>query len=89
MTEDEQLLEDYSKEIHREYYNPNKNMTVAELIESHMYLSEKKKGKNNPSYGKKCWNDGCGNIKRSVECPGNGWVPGMGKRKRTLPKLEH
>ena len=41
MTEDEQLLEDYSKEIHREYYNPNKNMTVAELIESHRYLREK------------------------------------------------
>ena len=44
--------------------------------------SEARKGENNPSYGKKCWNDGCGNIKRSVECPGEGWVLGMGKRKQ-------
>ena len=38
MTEDEQLLEEYTKEIHREYYNPNENMTVARLIESHRSL---------------------------------------------------
>ena len=42
------------------------------------------KGKNNSNYGKigkskgkKWWNDGCGNYVRSVECPGEGWVPGM------------
>ena len=38
MTEEEQLLEEYTKEIHREYYNPNENMTVARLIESHRSL---------------------------------------------------
>jgi hypothetical protein len=27
--------------------------------------------------GKKWWNDGCGNIKYMIECPGNGWKPGM------------
>jgi hypothetical protein len=43
-------------------------------------MSEAKKGKNNPSYGKKWWNDGCGNYKRSLECPGIGWVLGMGTR---------
>ena len=26
--------------------------------------------------GKKWWNDGCGNTKLSLECPGGGWVPG-------------
>jgi hypothetical protein len=26
--------------------------------------------------GTKWWNDGCGNCKRMVECPGNGWMPG-------------
>ena len=31
--------------------------------------------------GKKWWNDGCGNGKFVVECPGEGWVPGMSKRK--------
>jgi hypothetical protein len=56
--------------------------------------SEVKKGKyageNNPNYGKrgedncvygtKWWNDGKGNCKRSIECPGEGWVSGRGKR---------
>ena len=27
--------------------------------------------------GRKWWNDGCGNRKRMVECPGDGWKPGM------------
>ena len=31
--------------------------------------------------GLKWWNDGNGNNKRSIECPGEGWVPGMTKRK--------
>jgi hypothetical protein len=38
MTKDERLLEYYSKEIHGKYYNPNENMTVARLIESHRSL---------------------------------------------------
>ena len=41
--------------------------------------SEVKKGENNPAYGKKWWNDGCGNTVRSKECPGDGWVSGRGK----------
>jgi hypothetical protein len=32
-------------------------------------MSEAKKGK-------KWWNDGCGNCKRMIECPGNDWKPG-------------
>lgn len=36
-------------------------------------------GINHPSYGKKYWNDGNGNVVRSVECPGDGWTPGMGE----------
>ena len=40
--------------------------------------SEKSKGENNHNYGKKWWNDGEENIKMSVECPGEGWVPGRG-----------
>jgi hypothetical protein len=32
--------------------------------------------------GLKWWNDGNGNNKRSIECPGEGWVPGMTKRVR-------
>ena len=48
-------------------------------------ISEAKKGKyggkNNSSYGKKWWNDGKGNTKFSIECPGPNWVSGRGKLK--------
>lgn len=33
------------------------------------------------SKGKKWWNDGCGNTKFAVECPGNNWYQGRGKIK--------
>ena len=39
-----------------------------------------KRGKESPAYGKKWWNDGCGNTKFVVECPGNGWFPGRMKK---------
>ncbi len=38
MTEDEQLLSDYSKEIYGDLYRPENNLTVAQLIESHRTL---------------------------------------------------
>jgi hypothetical protein len=28
------------------------------------------------SKGTKWWNDGCGNCKMTIECPGNDWKPG-------------
>jgi hypothetical protein len=34
--------------------------------------SEAHKG-NKANKGKKWWNDGCGNCKMMIECPGNGW----------------
>jgi hypothetical protein len=59
----------------------------SHLEQSKRKLSEKMRGENNPmygktgenspSYGKKFWNDGRGNNKLSVECPGEGWVLGM------------
>ncbi len=30
----------------------------------------------------KWWNDGCGNTKMSVECPGSNWIRGRGKFKK-------
>jgi hypothetical protein len=39
MTEDEQLLEEYTKEIYGNcYYSTTDNMTVDKLIESHRHL---------------------------------------------------
>ena len=39
-----------------------------------------KRGEDNCVYGTKWWNDGKGNCKRSIECPGEGWVSGRGKK---------
>jgi hypothetical protein len=41
MTEDEQLLSDYSKEVYGVSYGPENNLTVSQLIESHKTLREK------------------------------------------------
>lgn len=67
-----------SKETKRKLSEFHIGKTLSE--ETKRKMSEAKKGKNNPSYGKKWWNDGCGNYKRSLECPGIGWVLGMGTR---------
>ena len=41
-------------------------------------ISEETKRKNRKSkVGRKWWNDGCGNEKFCIECPGEGWVLGM------------
>lgn len=37
---DEQLLEEYSKEILGSIYHPSNNFTVARLIDSHRYLRQ-------------------------------------------------
>lgn len=54
--------------------------------ESKLKMSKAKKGKKHSEEtklkvseavkGKKWWNDGQGNCKRSVDCPGSGWIMG-------------
>jgi hypothetical protein len=44
---------------------------------------ETRKKQSETMKNKKWWNDGCGNAKRSVECPGENWVLGRSKRKQT------
>jgi hypothetical protein len=68
-----------SEETRRKQSEANKGKNNHFYGKSHseetkIKLSEAKKGK-------KWWNDGCGNRKFMVECPGNGWVLGIGKRK--------
>jgi hypothetical protein len=63
-----------SEEHRRKNSEVNKGRTHSE--ESRKKMSEAQKGKNNSAYGKLWWNDGCGNFKLMVECPGDGWVPG-------------
>ena len=54
----------HSEEHRRKNSEAQKGKTRSE--ETRIKMSEAKKGK-------KWWNDGCGNCKRMIECPGNGW----------------
>ncbi len=57
-----------SEETRRKMSETRKGKTHSE--ETKRKQSEAKKGQ---STGKKWWNDGCGNCKRMLECPGDGW----------------
>ena len=52
----------------------NKGKPTSE--ETKRKMSEAQKGKPAHSKGTKWWNDGCGNCKMMLECPGDGWKPG-------------
>jgi hypothetical protein len=54
----------FSKEHKKKISETNKGRTLSE--ETRRKISEARKGR-------KWWNDGCGNRKRMVECPGDGW----------------
>ena len=57
----------HSEEHIKKISEANKGKTRSE--ESKKRMSEAQKGK-------KWWNDGCGNHKRMIECPGEDWKPG-------------
>ena len=57
-----------SEETKRKMSEARKGKTFSEETKNKM--SEARKGQ---AKGKKWWNDGCGNCKRMVECPGDGW----------------
>jgi hypothetical protein len=57
-----------SEETRRKNSEAHKGKTHSE--ETRRKMSEAKKGA-------KWWNDGCGNCKIMIECPGDGWKPGM------------
>jgi len=71
----------HSEESRRNMSESQKGKTFSE--ETKRKLSESQKGKNHSEEtrrkmsearkGRKWWNDGCGNCKRMVECPGDGW----------------
>ena len=73
-----------SEETKRKMSDANKGHIVSE--ESRKKMSDAQKGKTLSKEtrrkksvamsGKKWWNDGCGNCKMMIECPGDGWKPG-------------
>jgi hypothetical protein len=74
----------HSEEHKRKLSEANKGHTVSEetkrkLSEAHKgnTLSDETKRKLSEAHkGKKWWNDGCGNCKMMLECPGDSWKLG-------------
>jgi hypothetical protein len=80
----------HSEESRKKISDIHKGKTVSE--ETRRKIGEESKGNTNwlgkthseetrkkiseAGKGRKWWNDGCGNIKFVVECPGNDWKPG-------------
>jgi len=68
-----------NSEVKKGKNNPNygKSPSKETIQKQRQAKKGKYEGKNNPNYGKKYWNDGKGNHMVSLECPGDGWMPGM------------
>jgi hypothetical protein len=70
----------HSEKTKRKISKKSKGRLHSEEYKENM--SRIMKGKNNPSYGKKWWNDGCGNNKFSIDCPGKEWIFGMSENRK-------
>ena len=52
---------------------------MSEAHKGNTLLEEHKRKLSEVRKGRKWWNDGCGNCKIMIECPGDGWKPGKNK----------
>jgi hypothetical protein len=72
-----------SEEHKRNISEAKKGKTLSEetrkrMSEAKKNMSEETRKKlSDASKGKKWWNDGCGNCKMMIECPGDDWKSGM------------
>jgi hypothetical protein len=77
----------YSEEAKRKMSEYAKNRSeehkrkISEAKEGKSLSEEHKRKIGKLTKGTKWWNNGCGNCKRSVECPGENWVLGRGMDK--------
>jgi hypothetical protein len=61
---------------------------ISEAHEGKLHLEETKRKMREAKKDVKWWNDGCGNTKLCVECPGKDWVVGRGKKRKEVVVLE-
>jgi len=75
---------DVSEETRKKISVANKGKThseehirkLSEVHKGHIVSEETKRKISEANKGRKWWNDGCGNCKRMIECPGDGWKLG-------------
>jgi len=76
---------DVSEETRKKISVANKGKThseehirkLSEVHKGNIVSEETKRKISEANKGRKWWNDGCGNCKRMIECPGEDWKPGM------------
>ncbi len=74
----------HSEEVRKRMSESHKGKLIPEEVRKRMSKSHKdkshstkrKRKMSESKKGRKWWNDGCGNTKFVVECPGDGWFPG-------------
>jgi hypothetical protein len=80
----------YKSEKHQFYGKTHSEESRRKMSEAHKgqtHSEETRKKLSKLSKNRKWWNDGYENTKFSIECPGDGWVPGR-KIKNTNPHLD-
>jgi len=74
----------YSEETRKKLSESKKGKSLSEehkrklskVMKGKLQSEEHKRKLSEVKRGKKWWNDGCGNCKMMIECPGDGWMPG-------------
>ena len=72
------ISEETRRKISESKKNPSEETRrkISESQKGKTFSEETKRKLSESIKGRKWWNDGCGNRKRMVECPGVGWVLG-------------
>ncbi len=50
---------------------------ISDALKERQFSEDHRRKIGEVNKGTKWWNDGCGNRKRMIECPGDGWKPGI------------
>ena len=80
-----------SEETKRKMSESHKNLiftyehklNLSNSVKGRQLSEETKKKMSKANKNKKWWNDGCGNTKFAEECPGESWIIGRGKIKKS------
>ena len=71
--------EETKKRMSEAHKNPSEETRrkLSEAKKGKIHSEEHRRKNSEAHKGTKWWNDGCGNCKMTIECPGDGWKLGM------------